>query len=128
MHTPLLSWQLVAIGTPRAPQRQPTPRWQRAFIALHPPVWPAAIAASMVLGLLLAFQQVVAQAVEQAEQRHKVTAAEVERTWRCKLLRGPADRDDCLAQIGTEMATLSPTPSSRLAALTLPSPVQPLEK
>jgi aspartate aminotransferase-like enzyme len=128
MRTPLLSWQLVAIGTPRAPRRQPTPRWQRAFIALHPPVWPAAIAASMVLGLLLAFQQVVAQGVEQAEQRHKVTAAQVDRTWRCKLLRGPASRDHCLAQIGTATAPMSPSPSSRLAALALPALAQPLEK
>jgi hypothetical protein len=82
----------------------------------------------MVLGLLLAFQQVVAQGVEQAEQRHQVTAAQVELTWRCKLLRGPANRDHCLAQIGTEMAAMSPTTSGRLAALAVPSPVQPLEK
>jgi aspartate aminotransferase-like enzyme len=128
MHTPLLSWQLVAIGTSRAPRRQPTPRWQRALIALHPAAWPAAVAASMVLGLLLAFQQVVAQGVEQAEQRHKVTAAQVERAWRCRLLRSPADRDHCLAQIGTEMAPMSPSPSSRLAAMALPALAQPLEK
>ncbi len=82
----------------------------------------------MVLGLLLAFQQVVAHGVEQAERRHKVTAAQVERTWRCKLLGGPANRDHCLAQIGTEVAAISPTPSSRLAALTLPALAQPLEK
>lgn len=128
MHPPLLSWQRVAIGAPGARRRHATPRWQRALIALHPPAWPAAIAASLVFGMLLAFQQVVAQGVEQAEQRHKATAAQVERTWRCKLLGVPANRDHCLAQIGTEMATVSPSPSGRLAALTLPSPVQPLEK
>ena len=120
MQTSSLSWQLAAIGTPGALRRQPTRWWQRLWIARHPPTWPAAVAASMVLGLLLAFQQVVAQGVDQAAQRHKVTAVQVDRTWRCKLLPRPADRDHCLARIGADAATVSATPSRRHAALALP--------
>jgi hypothetical protein len=128
MQPPLLSWQLAATGAPSSLRHPPLSPWQRALAALRPPVWPAAAAALMVLGLLVAFQQVVAQGVEQAEQRRAATASQHESTWRCKLVHEPAARDNCLAQIGTEMAAMPIKPRSRLAALTLPSPARPLEK
>jgi hypothetical protein len=128
MQPPLLSWQLAATGAPSSLRHPPLSPRQRTLAALRPPVWPAAVATLMVLGLLAAFQQVVAQAVEQAEQRRAATASQHASTWRCKLVREPGTRDDCLAQIGTELAAMPIKPRSRLAALTLPSPAQPLEK
>lgn len=63
----------------------------------HATVWPTAAAALAGLGLLLAFEQVVAQSVVQAEQRRAATAAHSLSLWRCKLLHRPSDREDCLS-------------------------------
>jgi hypothetical protein len=59
MRTPDVSWLLAATGASSvAPSALPW--WQRALIALRSPVWPAILTSLMVVGLLLAFQQIVA--------------------------------------------------------------------
>ena len=63
----------------------------------HATVWPTAAAALAGLGLLLAFEQVVAQSVVQGEQRRVATAAHSLSLWRCKLLPKPSEREDCLS-------------------------------
>ena len=68
MPTPDLRWLLPATHAPRAPT------------APRAPVWPAVAAAVAGLGLLLAFQQVVAQAVAQGELRRSTAAARVHAT------------------------------------------------
>jgi len=100
MRTPDVSWLLAATGASSTWHRLPFPWWQRALIALRSPVWPAILASLMVVGLLLAFQQVVAQSVEQAELRRTATATQVNGVWRCRLLRHAGNRDSCLTQLG----------------------------
>ena len=68
---------------------------------LHATVWPTAAAALAGLGLLVAFEQVVAQSVVQGEQRRVATAAHSQGLWRCKLLRQLAEREQCLIRIPT---------------------------
>jgi len=68
--------------------------------ALRSPVWPGILAAIAVVGLLLAFHQVVSGAVQQGELRRKATAAYAEAAWRCNALRGVrAVRESCLSQL-----------------------------
>ena len=62
------------------------------------PVWATVLASLVGFGLLISFQQVVAQSVVQGEQRRTATAAHDRTVWLCKLLRGGSGRDQCLAQ------------------------------
>jgi hypothetical protein len=117
MHTPDRRWQLATTAAANALHQLPSPWWQEALIALRQPVWSAVVAALMVFGLLLAFQQVVAQGVEQSEQRRTATALQLEGAWRCKLLRNPGDRDSCLAQLGGARDPLSLRRPNGLAAV-----------
>jgi hypothetical protein len=78
---------------------RPFPWWRAALIGLRGPVWPASVAALLGIGLLLAFQQVVARSVEQADQQRVAAAAQHEGVWRCKLLRQPGSRANCLLQV-----------------------------
>jgi hypothetical protein len=70
----------------------------RLLDAMRASVWPGTLAALAIVGLLLAFHQVVRGAVEQGELRRKATAMQAEAVWRCNALRGPLGRDDCLLQ------------------------------
>jgi hypothetical protein len=99
MCTPDHRWLLATTGASITLPGLPLPSRQDAPIALRGPVWPALAAALMAFCLLLAFQQVVAQGVEQGTQRRMAAAAHLEGTWRCKLLREPGDRGRCLAQL-----------------------------
>lgn len=77
-------------------------RWRvRAGVpALSAPfVWRALLATLAVLGLLLAFQQVLRQAVAQGEQRRRANAALADATWLCKVQHQRQRREDCLAQL-----------------------------
>jgi hypothetical protein len=71
------------------------------------PVWPGLLAALIIFGMLLAFHQVVREAVQQSESRHQATASLAEATWRCKLLRGVDASGSCLLQLN--LAARSPT-------------------
>lgn len=66
---------------------------------LGQPGWLALLAVLCGTGLLLAFQQVVSQGVQQSRSRHQATAARTEATWRCNLLNTASERAACLAQL-----------------------------
>jgi hypothetical protein len=85
MPTPDLRWLLPARHALRAPK---PPR---------APVWPVATAVVVGLGLLLAFQQVVAQAVVQGELRRSNAAAQHAIDWRCQLDRRAGSPAACTA-------------------------------
>ncbi len=93
-------WELAATGASRPPLGRPLPWWRQALIALRPPVWPAVVAAMMMIGLLLAFQTVVAQGVAQGQLRRSATAAQADGHWRCRLIQAADERDHCLSQVG----------------------------
>jgi pheromone shutdown protein TraB len=121
MRTPDVSWLLAATGASSRWHRLPSPWWQHALIALRAPVWPAVVATLMAIGLLLAFQQVVAQSVAQGDLRRKATAEQVRGVWRCKLLRATRERDSCLAQLARAQDPIS-LPGQQVFVLT------PMEK
>ena len=67
----------------------------------HPPLWVGILATLTSAGLLVAFHQVVDEAVRQGELRRKATATHVEATWRCNALSDRSDgaRQNCLSSI-----------------------------
>ena len=69
--------------------------WHHLPAGVRSPVWPAALATLVIVGMLLAFHQVVSGAVLQGEMRRKASAMDVEANWRC----GPRARDSCLQQL-----------------------------
>ncbi len=98
-----LRWLPTRTGAP-GPGRQPTHtvwHWLRfASSLLRYPVWPALLAAVLMLVLLLSFQRVVAQGVVQGEQRRNAVAAESDDLWRCRRINRPDLRRSCLARLG----------------------------
>jgi hypothetical protein len=86
-------------GQPAALKSRARPNWRMVLPAMRPSLWPVVITALLALGLLLAFQQVVAQVVVQADQQRAATLAQHEIAWGCKLMREPRERDGCLAQV-----------------------------
>ena len=65
-------------------------------------VWPAILATLIILGMLLAFHQLVRGALRQSELRHKVVALHAEATWRCKSLPNRDAIGSCLSWINAE--------------------------
>lgn len=61
--------------------------------------WKGALAALMLLGLLLAFHQVVRSAVRQGELRREIAALHSAAAARCNELRGRLVRDSCLQKL-----------------------------
>ncbi len=62
-------------------------------------LWLGALAAMAVVALLMAFQQVMRQAVLHGELRARSNALLSDATWRCNTLRGLSLRDACVAQL-----------------------------
>lgn len=56
------------------------------------------------LGLLLAFHQVVRSAVRQGEVRREITALHNAAAFRCNELRGRPVRDDCMKKLNASPA------------------------
>lgn len=73
--------------------------WQQLPTEVREPIWPRLLAAVLILGLLLAFHQVVSGAVQQSELRHKATAMQAAATWRCRTLGGLGASQSCLLQL-----------------------------
>lgn len=73
--------------------------WQHLPATVHSPVWPRILVTLLILGLLLAFHQVVSGAVQQGELRRKAVAMQAEATGRCHRLPGSSARDNCLLQL-----------------------------
>lgn len=83
-------------------------RWcSQLSFGVRSPVWPGLLAVLIIFGMLLAFHQVVREAVQQSESRHQAAASLAEATWRCKLLRGVNASGSCRLQLN--LATRSPT-------------------
>ncbi|MFZ3081145.1 hypothetical protein [Rhodoferax ferrireducens] len=82
-----------------ARQRMLRQWWYRLPAGLRSPVWSTILASLIILGLLLAFHQVVHEAVQQGELRHKAYALQAEATWRCKVLPARGASDSCLLQL-----------------------------
>lgn len=61
--------------------------------------WTALLAGAALLGLLLAFQQVVRGAVRQGELRNRTHLLVLDATWRCNALRERTRREACLRRI-----------------------------
>lgn len=64
--------------------------WQHLPAEVRQPIWPRLLAALLILGLLLAFHEVVRGAVQQSELRHKATATQAAAIWRCRTLAARA--------------------------------------
>jgi len=116
--------------------------WQRALNALHPPLWPVAVAVALAVALLMAFQRVVVRGVELAERQRAFASAQHESMWRCKMLRSSGERAQCLAQVSDAHESVAPDrqptfaatgaaqiePMGRYAIVGLPSLAQSQEK
>jgi hypothetical protein len=73
--------------------------WHRLPAVARSPGWPVILATLVILGMLLAFHQVVRGAVQQSEVRHKAAHMHAEVTWRCKILRDLSESENCLLQL-----------------------------
>ena len=91
-------WLAAASGG-APPRRQAGPWWQPWWLALRSPLWLVLLAALCGLGLLLAFQQVVRQGVEQSQLRQQQASAHADSIWRCNALHGANERESCRAQL-----------------------------
>ncbi len=85
-----------------APRHELRRRWHRLPAGGHSPVWPVFWAALIILGMLLAFHQLVRGAVQQSESRHKAVAMRAEAAWRCNSLKGRDATGSCLLRINAE--------------------------
>ena len=73
--------------------------WMRLPEPVRSPAWPYTLASLTVLFLLLAFHQVVRDAVRQGELLRAASASVSQATWRCGALPGLRARENCLAQL-----------------------------
>ena len=80
-------------------QRKLQHLWHRLPARARSPGLPVVLAVLIILGMLLAFHQVVRGAVQQSELRHKAAAMHTEVTWRCNILRDPREAASCLLQL-----------------------------
>jgi hypothetical protein len=92
--------------------------WYRLPAGLRSPVWSTILGGLIILGLLLAFHQVVHEAVQQGELRHKAYALQAEATWRCKVLPARGASDSCLLQLSASAngSGLSSAENTQLAS------------
>ncbi len=62
-------------------------------------LWQGVLGTLIVLGLLMAFHQVVLGAMQQGELHRKATAVKAEASWRCNTLGGPGEGEACLLRV-----------------------------
>lgn len=85
-----------------AASRHELRRCRRLPAARRSPVWPVILATLIILGMLLAFHQLVKGVVRQSDLRHKAVALHAEATWRCNKLRGRDASGSCPLRINAE--------------------------
>jgi hypothetical protein len=73
--------------------------WYGWPASVRSPLWSALLATLTILGLLLAFHQVVSGAVQQGELRHQASVLHSEATWRCKAMGSLRASESCLSQL-----------------------------
>lgn len=89
---------MVHIDTPLF-ERRPARAWEHLLRSPSPASAGAlALAAAAALGLLLTLGSVLRGAVEQGEQRRRVTALHWQAVWVCNALPGHERREACLAR------------------------------
>lgn len=98
-NSPLFGRSNGAAGNVAARPQRLQPGWHRLPAAARSPVWPGLLGALLIVGMLLAFHQVVHGAVQQGALRHKATAVHADATWRCNALPGQGASDNCLRQL-----------------------------
>ncbi|MDP2368273.1 hypothetical protein [Rhodoferax sp.] len=91
-------------------------RWRQLPRAQRVSVWQCAAVSLVVLGLLVAFHQVVSGVVEQAALQRQSLARNTTETLRCKALPGQPARAHCLSQVLTRVAPEPAAPGRLLAA------------
>lgn len=69
--------------------------------------WPVAIGAGLLVALIGGFQAVVQSSVDRGAARRADVARVAERGWRCRSLREPGARVDCLRN-GDALAAAAP--------------------
>ncbi len=93
------TWQRpIPVGAV-ARRRQNWRRWPRSLATPFAVAWLALAGALCVLSLLLVFQHVVRQGVQQGEARNQAVAAYAEGVWRCNALRSGGERAGCRVQL-----------------------------
>lgn len=95
----IFKWSYGEAGGFAALQHELQQRWHRLPAVARLQVWPVILATLIIVGMLLAFHQVVRGAVQQSELRHKTAAMHAEVTWRCKILRNLSESESCLSQL-----------------------------
>ena len=88
--------QVDGFATCQRPQPQGLGRLAQG---LRSPVWLTVLGSLAILGMLLAFHQVVHGAVKQGQLRHKTHALQAGAIGRCLILPGRAASDRCLLQV-----------------------------
>ena len=74
--------------------------WRSSLHAgLRFPAWPIIVGALLILGLLLAFHDVVSEAAKQGELRRKASVLFAQATWRCNTAQAMSARANCLLQL-----------------------------
>lgn len=99
LNSPAIKWLHVQAGGFDARGHALHGWWQHLPTGTRSPVWPRILATLLILGLLLAFYQVVGGAAQQGELRRKATAMHAQAIWRCHSLPGVSVRDSCLLQL-----------------------------
>lgn len=74
-------------------------------------LWQGVLGTLVVLGLLLAFHQVVLGAMQQGELHRKATAVKAEATWRCNTLGRAGESESCLSRVASTGAIYRPAQS-----------------
>jgi hypothetical protein len=85
--------------------------------ALRSPLSYAVLATLVMLGLLLAFHQVVLGAVQQGELRRKAAATQADAAWRCNAIPGARSREGCLMQLNATPPVRDAANEANLASL-----------
>lgn len=81
--------------------------WYGLPAGVRSPLWPTLLATLTILGLLLAFHQVVSGAVQQGELRHQASALHSKAIWTCNTLGSLRANQSCLSQLKT-LARVNP--------------------
>ena len=87
------------------------------FSGLRCPAWPRIAATLASIALLIAFQQVVLAGVRQGDARRQAVAMHADAQWRCRALRRPSARVDCLLQLDASPSKGAELPAEHTAAM-----------